>query len=237
LRGERLKHRASLLGTALKEMDGWRKGPIKLGPSSSYLHQEKGATYPTGRAYECGAIISKPFNPHDPPDNLSKWLTLASRFYDEILGLESAYIATSLPPVSGDEWREQVNASIIGGKAEHYFLKWCATARSEWRAPVDKTNSTGLGYDFEFPQVGLYVEVKGFRAGIEDIRLTQKEWDRAKEKGDKFILCLISELDKDYEPQVNLIVNPYKQLSNYASKNMRIQITYSISRRALKDKI
>jgi hypothetical protein len=195
LRGDRLKHRASFLGTSLKEMDGWRKGPIKLGPSFSYLHQEKGTMHPTGRAYECGAIISKSFNPHNPPDNLSKWLATALQFYDEILSLESEYIATSLPTVSGDEWREQVNASIIGGKAESYFLEWCSSARAEWGAPVDKTNSTGLGYDFEFPQVRLYVEVKGFRTRIEDIRLTQKEWDRAKEKGDKFILCLISELE------------------------------------------
>jgi Domain of unknown function (DUF3883)/MrcB-like, N-terminal domain len=238
IRGELLKRRAGLLSATLKEKDGWQKGPIKLGTNFSYLHQEKGATHNTGRAYECGAIISKSFNPHNPPDNLSKWLTSAFRFYDELLSLESAYIETSLPPVSEDEWKEQISASVTGGKAERYFLeKWCHNVRPEWGSPVDKTISTGLGYDFEFPQVGLYVEVKGFRGGIEDIRLTKREWDRAKEKGNKFILCLVSNINSDREPKVDLIIDPYRELSSGVSKNMRIQITYSISRRQLRDKI
>lgn len=224
--------RAALLASPLREIGEWRKGPIALGPDASLLNHSKGSTFPTGRAYECGAIVSRQFDPHDPPDDLSAWLTTAFRFYDDVLGLESNYIESAVPPVSEIEWKEQIHAGITGAKAERFVLtEWFQTVHPEWGAPVDKTNSTGLGYDFEFPNVGLFVEVKGFRGEIGDARLTQREWDRAKQKSEKFILCLVSDLDR--KPKVQLIADPYKLLSNNAIRNMRTQITYSISKRHL----
>lgn len=235
LRGNRLKQRAELLSSALKERDDWRKGPIKLGPDGTFLHQERGASRSTGRAYECGAIISKSFDPHNPPDDLSNWLTTAFDFYDEVLNSESTYIESSILPILENEWNEQINASVVGRRAEQFFIeKWCID-HPELGPPIDKTNSTGLGYDVMFPQVGIYIEIKGFRGQIGDVRLTKKEWERAKEKGDKFVLCLISELDSNREPQVAMITNPYNKLLNWASKTTRIQITYSIASRKLKE--
>jgi hypothetical protein len=232
IKGEMLKQRASLLGSLLTENDLWQKGPIQLGPDFSYLHRTKDTTANTGRAYECGAIISTLFNPHDPPDNLSGLLISAFGFYDRVLDMEASYLESALPPVSDSEWNEQVNASITGSKAEFYVSDtWFRAFRSEWGTAINKTNSTGLGYDFEFPEAELFVEVKGFRHEIEDIRLTALEWRRAEEKGDKFILCLVSQLDG--KPKVDLIVNPHKLLSQAVVKNLRIQTTYSISKREL----
>lgn len=232
-KGQSLRQRASLLGSSLKEVNNWQKGPIELGPDRSYLHRDKETTSHAGRAYECGGIMSIPIDPYDPPDNLSQILVEVFQFYDEILATESNYIESALPSISDAEWNEQINAAITGRKAESYVSEiWFPNFRSEWGTPLDKTSSVGLGYDFEFPEAELFVEVKGFRREIDGIRLTSLEWNRAKEKRKSFILCLVSELDKD--PQVDLLYDPHDLFSAAAIKRTRLQTTYSISKHDLR---
>ena len=151
-----------------KKLGDWVKGPITLGANNSYLHLESGAKFDTGRAYECGAIISVQFNPHDPPDDLADLLRVAFQYYDQTLLRESNYIESAMPQVSENEWAEQVNAAIIGRKAEGYVSRsWFHASHPEWGRMVDKTESTGLGYDFQFPDAELFVEVKGFGGEID----------------------------------------------------------------------
>lgn len=231
-KGQILTQRANLLGSTLKETNNWQKGPIELGPNRSYLYRDKNISFHTGRAYECGAIISAAIDPHDPPDNLAELLTQGFAFYDEILASESDYLESALPSISGTEWKEQINAAITGSKAESYLLeKWFQKFHPEWGTPIDKTGSVGLGYDFEFPEAELFVEVKGFRGEVDAIRMTSREWNKAKEEGSKFILCLVSKLDKN--PNVDLLYDPYRLLSIAAIKTTRLQTTYTISKRDL----
>lgn len=232
IKGRLLKQRANLLGSSLKEENDWRKGPIELGPNRSYLHRDKEATFHTARAYECGAIISTPIDPHDPLDNLAELLIHAFGFYDEILASESDYIESALPSMSDTEWNEQINAAITGSKAESYVLEtWFSSFHPEWGKPLDKTGSVGLGYDFEFPEADLFVEVKGFRGEVGAVRLTNHEWKRAKEKAANFILCLVSRLDTN--PNVDLLYDPYKLLSTAVIKTSRLQTTYTVSKQDL----
>jgi hypothetical protein len=231
-KGLLLKQRANLLGSPVKETNNWKKGPIELGPNRSFLHLDSKTTFHTARAYECGAIISTAIDPHDPPDNLPELILQAFAFYDDVLANESDYIESALPLVSGSDWNEQVNAAITGRKAESYVLQgWFSDFHPEWGPPVDKTSSAGLGYDFEFPEAELFVEVKGFRGPVDTIRLTDREWRRAREEADKFVLCLVSRLDK--KPHVDLLYDPYKLFSVVAVKKTRLQITYSILKKDL----
>ncbi len=92
----------------------------------------------------------------------------------------------------------------------------------------------GFGYDVEFPSGNIYVEIKGCRGNVDDIRLTEKEWHVAKNKGERYVLCIVSNLDGKDNPIINLIKNPYRSLINSISKNTQLQITYTIKSEALR---
>lgn len=227
-RGAQLRQRAAFLGRNLTEQDGWRKGIINLGPHGSKLHMERGSSRSSGRGYECGSIIANQFDPHNPPQNLAEWLGSAFRFYDAIYQEESVYIKTSVPHISGREVHEQANAAITGQKAEAYFVDWAPSAHPEWGDPVNRTDRVGLGYDVEFPNANLKVEVKGCRGDIETIRLTEREWAVAKTSGSSYLLAIVSNVDTPGRERVTLIPNPYNKFLNNATEHTILQVTYTI---------
>jgi len=235
LRGDRLKERAEILARNLSgyESDGWQKGPITLGPEGSFLHSETGPES-TARAYECGAIISKSFDPHNPPDDLTEWLKTAFGFFDVVYKDEINALKALIPSPSNEEGREQRSAAITGAKAEEFFIEWAPVHHPEWGAPVSKTDKVGLGYDILFPDVGIKMEVKGCLEGIQNVRVTEMEWVIAEKEKDKYWLAIVSNLDHP-EKQVDLIQDPYRKLKGFASEQVRKQVTYTIPRNALQE--
>ena len=227
-RGAQLRKRADLLGRNLEEGDGWLKGPIDLGSNGTSLREDSGSARAAGRAYECCTVISKVFNMHAPPANLGDWLKQAFSFYDAVLTDESVYIETSMPRVSEAELHEQASAAVTGKAAEDYFMEWAPNSHPEWGAPVRRTDRVGLGYDIDFPQVGLKVEVKGCRGKIEDLRVTEREWKEAKKHGEDYLLAVVSNLGSGGEKLVSLIRDPYRLLCGVASRQVRLQVSYSI---------
>lgn len=191
-RGKRLKNRAHLLSDNLSEKDGWKKGPILLGTMNTSLHGTRGNSHSAGRAYECGAIISKSFDPIHPPSNLSSWLLEAFKYFDVLVDTEATYIETILPQVSGQEEHDQANAIITGKNAEMYFLDWVQSTHPEWGPPEDKTDRVGLGYDVRFPKAGFYVEIKGCKDQLENIRLLKENGKPLKKRATTtfYALCL-----------------------------------------------
>lgn len=143
-RGAQLRQRAEFLGRNLNEYDGWRKGPLFLGTAGGSLHAASGSDKSAARAYECCSIISKQFNPHDPPNDLTEWLKEAFSFFDEIYRDESEYFHVSIIHQTEKETHEQANAAITGEKAEKFFMEWAPDHHPEWGAPVSKTNKVGL---------------------------------------------------------------------------------------------
>lgn len=88
------------------------------------------------------------------------------------------------------------NAAITGSEAEEEFEKH-AIETLGWRVK-NMTNKTGFGYDFlctDNNEKELYVEVKGSRKGVENIRLTETEWNMAKKYPEKYILSIVTHLD------------------------------------------
>tara|TARA_B110000003_G_C16548084_1_gene495485 strand:- start:101 stop:973 length:873 start_codon:yes stop_codon:yes gene_type:complete len=88
------------------------------------------------------------------------------------------------------------NAVITGSEAEKEFEKY-AIETLGWRVK-NMTNKTGFGYDFlctDNNEKELYVEVKGSRKGVENIRLTETEWNMAKKYPEKYILSIVTHLD------------------------------------------
>jgi hypothetical protein len=232
-RGAQLKERAANLASSLDVANGWTKGPIVLGEDGASMAEMTGSTRSAGRAYECGAIVSRPFSTNSIPPDLGEWLSAAFEFYDAILSNEDRYIRTIVPTPTDAEWNEWDNAGITGARAETFFLEWCLENLRDWGPPADKTRSVGLGYDVGFPQVDRMVEVKGFRGPVGSARLTQREWRRAKEAGDRYHLCLVYELDDEHGPRVSLIADPFGRLQGHVIETRRLQITYTASKAGL----
>jgi hypothetical protein len=230
VRGAELRRRARFLGEHCKDLGGWVRGPIQLGPNRTFLHAAAGSDRPAGRAYECGAIISKAFPSHSPPEDLATWLGEAFAYFDAIIDVELKYLESAVPSLTDEEEREQANAIITGRKAEEFFRSWVTSEHPDWGAFADKTDTTGAGYDFAFAD--HVVEVKGFKGSVDDIRMTEKELAVAKERGPSYALALVSELDG--RTKVSLIWNPWVKIGKHALQSIRVQVSYLISGPILK---
>tara|TARA_B100002051_G_C16701945_1_gene621522 strand:- start:43 stop:1326 length:1284 start_codon:yes stop_codon:yes gene_type:complete len=121
-----------------------------------------------------------------------------------------------IPPAKVEDDAERsvkLNAAITGNKAEGAFK---TKALDDWGWEVkDETDSHGLGYDFLCRDADgdeFFVEVKGCKGGIEGIRMTENEWEVAREKGDQYLLIIVSNLDT--EPVFDDFMNPYKKFEN-----------------------
>lgn len=144
------------------------------------------------------------------------------------------YIKTSIPHISDREVHEQANAAITGQKAEAYFMDWAPSAHPEWGEPINRTDRVGLGFDIEFPNSDLKVEVKGCRGDIGTIRMTEKEWAVAYTSGSSYLLVIVSYLDTPGRERVTLIPNPYSKFQNNATEHTILQVTYTIPSKVIK---
>ena len=233
LRGSQLQTRSRALGSSLICDSDWVFGPVKLGEGGSYLHKRSGADRASGRGYECGAIISREFDPQVTTRNLGGWLREAFDKFDNILKEEIQYIRTMVPVFHEKEQQQQISAIITGKKAEDLFSSWVTKAHPEWGIQRDLTGFVGFGYDFEFPDSGLKLEIKGCRGEIEDVRLTENEWKAAKSFGDAYVLCIVNNVNTPEKAVFTLIVNPFTALKSSAISQSRLQITYTLPRKAL----
>jgi len=136
-------------------------------------------------------------------------------------------------PTDGEE-QERKNAAVVGRKGEIHFLKWSRQELEKWGDPDDKTDSVGLGYDVGFPDVKKFVEVKGFRAALGPIRLTEREWKTARQRRESYYLALVAHLDES-KHTVDLVKDPWGQLDRFAEKSARLQITFKVPGQAVRD--
>ncbi len=236
-RGEMLKSRATQLRHPLGDVPGWAPGPIGLGEDNAYLHHREGADRSSARAYECGAIIARHFRPSEFNIDLCSLTVEALRLTQKVRDAESPYLKALLPEVSAPEQVAQDNAAILGKRAEEYFLEWCRAERPGWGDASDRTDKVGLGFDVEFPDVGLVVEVKGFRGQIDSVRMTRQEWQVAGDKGRDYVLALVWDLEAGTKPRVDLLFNPHEALATEAQERRQIQVTFSLPATAVREAV
>lgn len=120
-----------------------------------------------------------------------------------------------------------------GKAAEEYFQKYF----SENKKPVDgkliDCRDFGVGYDFriETEAERYYVEVKGLSEFTGGVLFTNKEWSTAKTEGEKYFLCLVSNLNEKAE--IVFIQNPADKLNPKKNIYTSIQISWSITQNQL----
>lgn len=122
-----------------------------------------------------------------------------------------------------------------GKAAEEYFQKHY----SENKFPVDgkliDCRDLGVGYDFriETADKKFFVEVKGLSEFTGGVLFTNKEWSTAKEHGEKYFLCVVSNLSEKAE--IVFIQNPADKLNPKKNIYTSIQISWSVTQNQLAD--
>jgi hypothetical protein len=177
----------------------------------------------------------------DRLDSIPSNLYYKKELREHLESFKSKSVSSSVPeiePESASQASERKKASITGDKGESIFLD-NAYAFWGWENLIDKTDSQNLGYDFLCEDPELYIEVKGCLDGPCAIRLTEKEWELAKEKRDKYILVIVFQIDDKYDDADMLkIEDPYDKFNEDDIEERVVQVkSLHISRNAIRSVI
>lgn len=114
-----------------------------------------------------------------------------------------------------------------GKEAEFYFINNFNSIEYFTGGVMEDARFWGDGYDFQIELNGefLLAEVKGVRQKFGSIRMTQNEYDKAKEFKSKYFLIVVSNLIGT--PRITSIKNPLEKiyLEKYEIKS--IQVNYN----------
>lgn len=120
-----------------------------------------------------------------------------------------------------------------GRAAEEYFQKYYSIHKKPVEGNLIDCRDLGIGYDFRIENSlgDQFVEVKGISEFTGGVLFTNKEWATAKECGEKYFLCIISNIRKN--ANIIFIQNPVEKLQ--AKKNIytSIQISWSVTQSQL----
>lgn len=122
-----------------------------------------------------------------------------------------------------------------GRAAEEFFYnQYIKNNISLIRGKLEDCRDLGCGYDYKIiddKSNEYFIEVKGMFNNSGGILFTNKEWKTAKEKGDKFYLCIVRNIGN--EPEIELINNPYHVLTPQKHIKPSIQISWSVAKKDL----
>ena len=116
---------------------------------------------------------------------------------------------------------------ITGQEAEVYFVNHFEEIATFRRGFLEDARLLGDGYDFQITvQPKFYlVEVKGLRSSNGSVRITENEFNKAKEHKEDYGLIVVSNL---YDmPKMTSIFNPLKELKFKMQIRNQEQISYS----------
>lgn len=125
--------------------------------------------------------------------------------------------------------REFILRGHTGKKAEEIFIEYFKQHKFPMDGVLVDTREMGCGYDFEIVkgELKIFIEVKGLNGTTGGILFTNKEWQLAKQKMDKYYLVLVHNVSG--ESEVNIIQNPIKKIN--AKKNIftSVQVNWTVS--------
>lgn len=144
----------------------------------------------------------------------------------------------SLTDIIDSSTEEKIGKFILrmptGRSAEEFFINYFEKYKLPVNGSLIDTRDLGCGYDFEIHSNNekFFIEVKGLSQHTGGILLTNKEWQIAKNKGDKYFIALVSNLNEI--PVIKFIQNPFSILSPQENIVKTIQVNWSVSSNQLK---
>jgi len=155
-------------------------------------------------------------------------------------GIRDADSIAVLLAVPGSSDRKKTAVVFVprgptGRLAEEHFMTWYASSHQPVKGELIDTRELGTGYDFEIrtAEETFYIEVKGLAEKEGGIGFTGKEWETAKETGERYFLCVVSGLKS--ERQIHLIQNPAARLIPKQNIITTIQVNWSVTARQLSE--
>lgn len=118
------------------------------------------------------------------------------------------------------------NMQETGIEAEMYFFHNYQTIEVFQNGVIEDARLYGDGYDFQIKLSETYylAEVKGIKEKKGSIRLTDKEYEQAKNYRNDYVLVVVSNLIEI--PKISVLFNPIESLSLDYRKNTSTQIMY-----------
>ena len=129
----------------------------------------------------------------------------------------------SISPIIESKFRQ---LQVTGLKAELFFMENYEEADIFKNGVLQDARTFGDGYDFliEVNQLCFLIEVKGLKNNYGSRRFTRKEFRKAKEYKDAYVLVVVSELED--VPKMRIFPNPTKILSFTKKVVTQEQVTY-----------
>ncbi|MFH6992083.1 DUF3883 domain-containing protein [Flavobacterium sp. FlaQc-48] len=148
-------------------------------------------------------------------------------------------VLSSVLPSDSEKKKRKIGAyttrGITGKKAEKEFVWQLTTQKIKFPEEVEIKNVTdeGCGYDFKLigKKTNYYVEVKGMSSVSGGILFTNKEWETARKKGDKYYVAIVSNIEN--EPKIRLIKNPAVSINPKRNIYSIVQVNWSITEKEL----
>jgi hypothetical protein len=122
-----------------------------------------------------------------------------------------------------------------GRQAEDFFISYFPNNYMPVEGKLIDCRDFGIGYDFQIVtgKEDYFIEVKGLSDISGGVLLTNKEWITAKEKGDYYYLCIVSNIGD--APKLKLIQNPAIKLNPKKNVCATIQINWSVTNKQLSE--
>lgn len=141
-------------------------------------------------------------------------------------------IAIYMSPIKDDEEikankKVYTTRGITGKKAEEIFKsEYNKGLVGTYNGKLQDKTSDGCGYDFEVVNDGVVYafEVKGAARECNGIMFTDKEWEKANELRDRYILVIVSQIETNH-PKINIFKNP----ANMFEPNKTIQTVVTVN--------
>jgi Domain of unknown function (DUF3883) len=120
-----------------------------------------------------------------------------------------------------------------GKFAEEFYIEHYSKSKAPIDGKLVDCRELGAGYDFkiETSTQPYFVEVKGLSEVSGGVLFTNKEWITAKEKGNSYFLCVISNIGG--VPVIKFIENPATKLNSKKNVFTTVQINWSVSEKEL----
>lgn len=149
---------------------------------------------------------------------------------------EDVKLITSL--FSGDKKEKVAVGKFVlraptGKAAEDFFQKHFSENKIPFDGKLIDCRDLGVGYDFKIETATekYFVEIKGLSEFTGGVLFTNKEWATAKEHGEKYFLCIVSNLNEKAE--IVFIQNPADKLNPKKNIYTSIQISWSVTQNQL----
>jgi len=152
--------------------------------------------------------------------DVSEFSNITKLYMNGIIGKHGNISAS---PVLKSKFKQ---LQLTGVEAELYFIENYQLIGDFRSGTLDDARLFGDGYDFQvkIPSKYYLAEIKGVREKAGSVRMTEKEYEKAKEYQFDYALVVISNLEES--PKITAIFNPAEKINFQRNVTSQVQVSY-----------